>query len=167
MATHHSAPELEGRMLPRLTHTQKPWPAYVGNQFGAAMAYLDTATVLFDTYAPTCGTQTDIGGYLNGSPEINLRGSSTYGAALCTKPLYGWGGGVCDQGSIIIHSTLTGTTGQFRKTTCHEIGHMVGLRHFPSNGLSVSSCMVSGTSTVSTYYPAEITAVNSWYNYWY
>lgn len=139
------------------------WPAYVGNQFGAAMAYLDNVTVLVDTYAPTCGTQTDIGGYLDGSPEYNLRGTNIRGAAVCTKPMHYWGSGTCDQGSMIIHSSLVGTGSQFRKTLCHEIGHFVGLRHYDAPGAIAASCLVSGPSTISTYSSDEIASVNRVY----
>ncbi len=139
------------------------WPAYVGNQLGAAMAYLDDVTVLVDTYAPTCGTQTDIGGYLDGSPEYNLRGTTIRGAAVCTKPMHYWGSGTSDQGSMIIHSSLIGTGSQFRKTLCHEIGHFVGLRHYSAPGAIAASCLVTGSSTRSTYSSDEIASINRVY----
>ncbi|MFE7846768.1 hypothetical protein ACFUTX_16400 [Microbacterium sp. NPDC057407] len=139
--------------------TPSTYPAAYGNIFVAAMANLDSQTQMYDTYQPTCGTQTDIGGYLNTSPEVNLTGTAIRGIALCTKPLGGWGSTRCDQGSLVINTSLVSGT-QARKTLCHEIGHFTGLYHY--SGTSYS-CMVSGSSTTITYSPSEVSLINAKY----
>ncbi|MER7796629.1 hypothetical protein [Microbacterium sp. NPDC096154] len=141
--------------------TAVPWDSTYGNVFMARMAYLDSATDMYDTYTATCGAQTDIGGWLNSSKEIDLRGSTVLGAALCTKPLGGWGNGKCDQGSLVVHSALTGSGAQFAKTMCHEIGHFTGLWHYSSS--NPGSCMVSGASSLTTYSTAERALINGRY----
>lgn len=142
--------------------TPQSYPSGWGNQFGAAMNYLGSSTDMYATYAPVCGAQTDIGGYLDSSPEVWIAGTSIRGIALCTKPLGGWGTGVCDQGSLVAKSSL-GTGGEFRKTMCHEIGHFTGLYHYDAPGAIAASCLVSGSSTVSIYSTTERGLINGRY----
>lgn len=137
------------------------WDTTYGNVFMQRMAYLDSATDMYDTYTATCGSQTDIGGWLNMSKEIDLRGTSTYGAALCTKPLGGWGKEKCDQGSLVMNTGATGSGSQFAKTMCHEIGHFTGLWHFSAP--VPNSCMVSGASTLTYYNTTERGNINDRY----
>lgn len=66
-------------------------------------------------------------------------------------------------GSMIIHSSLIGTGSQFRKTLCHGIGHFVGLRHYSAPGAIAASCLVTGSSTRSTYSSDEIASINRVY----
>lgn len=143
--------------------TPKPWPTVYGNQLMSAMATLDSQTDMYDTYRATCTGQTDIGGSLNASKEISLVGTDYRGIALCTKPIGGWGKGVCDQGSLVVNTGLTGSGAQFRKTVCHEVGHFAGLHHYSAPGAIAASCMVSGSSTINSYSPAERSAINGRY----
>lgn len=138
--------------------TAYPWDVVYGNQFGLAMVNLDAQTDMYDTYRPSCLSNTDIGGYLDRSPEHILPGG-TLGAALCTRSLLGWGNGVCDQGSLIINTSLLTTPSTIRKTLCHEIGHFAGLHHGPAYG----GCMISGLSTQSTYSAHHVAHINAQY----
>ena len=81
------------------------------------------------------------------------------GRYSCTKPLNGYGGGVCDQASVYVNTQLLSTYGQRRKTFCHEVGHSVGLHH----GTGVGGCMVSGSSTASTYAAHHVIHINAAY----
>lgn len=139
--------------------TPYPWPASTyGNRFGNAMVNLDSQTDMYDTYQATCGPQTDIGGYLNSSPEITLS-PSVRGIALCTKPLNGWGSTRCDQGSMVINANIV-SGAQASKTMCHEIGHFTGLWHYSGTAYS---CMVSGSSTLTSYNSTEVSMINGKY----
>lgn len=143
--------------------TNVPWDGAYGHPFVAAMNTLDAQTDMYDTYSASCGTQTDIGGHLNVSKEIRLTNTSIRGIALCTKPIGGWGRGVCDQGSLVVNTALLGTGAQYRKTLCHEIGHFAGLHHFSAPAAIANSCMVSGSATQSGYSAAERQAINGRY----
>lgn len=139
--------------------TAYPWPTGYGYPFADSMSNLDNQTDMYDTYSSTCGPQTDIGGYLNSSPEWTL-GASSLGIAICTKPIGNWGSGVCDQGSMIINSSLLNTYLKVRKTTCHEVGHFAGLHHDTGEG----GCMVSGySSNVAYAVPHHVGHINFWY----
>ncbi|MFT4136812.1 hypothetical protein [Microbacterium sp.] len=120
------------------------------------MINLDSQTDMYDTYQSACGPQTDLGGYIDSSPEKASMGSLR-GIWICTKPLDGWDSGICDQGSIIVNSALLTDYTQRRKTFCHEIGHSVGLWH----GTGYGGCMVSGTSSNTAYASHHVWHINT------
>ncbi len=140
--------------------TPYPWPvADWGTPFGDAMANLDAQTDMYRTYANPCGPQTDIGGYLNTSPERpDGLGSTTRGVWICTKKVAGKPT-TCDQGSMVINTSLLPNYAQRRKTMCHEIGHAAGLTHTSTYG----GCMVSGSSTNITYSSHHVAHINAAY----
>lgn len=140
--------------------TVNAWPISYGHPFGDAMVNLDAQTDMYDTYQATCGSQTDIGAYFNSSPEIPPLQPGTYGAWQCTKRLAS-NSSICDQGSLVINTSMANTAGQIRKTLCHEVGHAAGLMHGTS--AVVSGCMISGQGTWSTYSAHHVAHINSAY----
>lgn len=140
--------------------TPYPWPvADWGTPFGDAMANLDAQTDMYRTYSNPCGPQTDIGGYLNTSPERpSGLGSTTRGVWICTKRVAGRTN-TCDQGSMVINTALLPDYYQRRKTMCHEIGHAAGLTHTSTYG----GCMVSGSSTNVHYSSHHVSHINAAY----
>ncbi|WP_133163761.1 hypothetical protein [Cryobacterium zongtaii] len=131
--------------------TPHAWSSTWGNPFTDAMANLDLQTVMYDTYQPVCGPQTDIGGYLNSGDGIVLN-SSTRGRYACTKPLYGWGWGKCDQASIYVNTYLLTSYELRRKTFCHEVGHAIGLYHGNDAG---NGCMVTTSGATFSFYTSH------------
>lgn len=132
--------------------TLYPWQAAQGARFGEAMENLDALTVLYDTYAPACVYNTDLGGHISGQSGEYVLDLNTFGMYLCTKKTAD--GSRCDQASIIFapynpyYSTNASTKQtQWRNTLCHEIGHGVGLYHNAGEG-----CMASNLTTGYLYY---------------
>ena len=135
------------------------WPSPWGTIFTDAMKNLDSQTDMYRTYSSTCNGHTDIGGYLNTSPEYPSGiGSTTRGLLLCTKKVSGKVY-TCDQASLVLNTSLLPDYTQRRKTLCHEIGHAVGLTH----GSTYGGCMVSGTSSNITYATHHVNHINAAY----
>jgi hypothetical protein len=55
--------------------TPYAWPLFYGNTFTDAMIDWDSQTDPWRYYSASCDPHTDIGGYLNSSPEIVLDAS--------------------------------------------------------------------------------------------
>jgi hypothetical protein len=137
--------------------TPYAWPSSTGGIFVDAMINLDNQTVMSDTYQATCGPQTDIGGYLNSSPEYPAGlASDTRGISVCTKKL---SSKTCDQATLVINLALLPDYTQRRKTLCHEVGHLAGLAH----GSTYGGCMVSGASSNITYSTHHVLHINAAY----
>ncbi|MFT4260416.1 hypothetical protein [Microbacterium sp.] len=135
--------------------TVEPWDPVIGQRFGEAMVNLDNQTDLYDTYMNPCGTQTDLGGHINGNTgEVELS-DSILGQYICTKKLSK--NARCDQASLIFNigsSWLQASTWGWnatqlanarRNVLCHEIGHAVGLYH----NTGVGGCMTSGVPSIA------------------
>lgn len=77
-------------------------------------------------------------------------GSDWRGQYQCWQTL---SGSRCETANVKINTNVITSLSQTRKTMCHEVGHSVGLVHYDSapSGNPGPSCMISGTSTVSTY----------------
>lgn len=134
-------------------------PTVWGAPFVAAMMNLDSQTDMYDTYMAPCTSQTDIGGYLDTSPEYpNGIGATTRGLFLCTKKVAS-NSTTCDQGSLVVNTSLLTSYEQRQKTFCHEIGHAAGLTH----GSTYGGCMVSGSSTNVTYSAHHVAHINANY----
>lgn len=108
----------------------------------ASMARLESQTVV-KTVRRACG------------PSIDVRWTQgkvpgAYGSAQCRVR---WSGGACDRFRITLNKSVLNSSphpvSQRRKTSCHEVGHTVGVRHyFGSNrpgGDTAHSCLWSGT----------------------
>lgn len=139
--------------------TPIPWDPAIGNLFMNAMANLDAQTDAYDSYSSTCGPNTDLGGYLDESPEKVLVAGER-GWTLCTKRL-AYSSTVCDQFSLILHSDFAVSSAQRSKTLCHEIGHAVGLRHV-ENGIPGWGCMEQGAVLSTSYVAHHVSHVNSY-----
>lgn len=112
------------------------------------MVNLDTQTSYFDTYpAPPCLGQTDIWF------EVTALAAGVRGEWTCRL----WGDGAdgvpgtgderCAGATVRISNdpTVLVNDHQRRKTTCHEIGHSIGLAHGTDTTTFWDDCMVSGT----------------------
>ncbi len=119
------------------------WQTVVNNR----MLNLDTQTLYNDALSGTCDSLIDIKFVL----DPNL-GSGTRGAYRCDRDNNGEDGipnnadDDCETSTIWLNPTLLTTVHQQRKTACHEIGHSVGLAHYPHSvtGPTWDDCMVSG-----------------------
>jgi len=122
------------------------WYCFYSNLTGSAqtpyrdaMAYLDSATDMYDVYTPTCGTSTDVM-YLE-NPNL-----SAYGIALCVRLVSG-SSVVCDAYWVATNQSLITSdvlslqaipvsvapvSVHIGKTIRHETGHTAGLTHSPT-----------------------------------
>ncbi|WP_133163804.1 hypothetical protein [Cryobacterium zongtaii] len=107
------------------------------------MANLDNQTDMYDVYASSCGSQTDI--RAERTNEYYL--PDTRGSYECVTFI---SSGVCDVGRLLVNVERLPDYTQRRKTFCHEVGHSVGLQHYTSIGTGVvngenNDCMKSST----------------------
>lgn len=125
----------------------------VRNQMVAAMDRVPVLTVVGVSFHLTCGANTDVRWqqrFVDGSAA-----GDTWCVEFTATP------GVCDRwriridwGTIQAIATIN-PTAQTRKTTCHELGHSLGLAHYPSGyrpaGDPEDTCMMSGLWQVVSY----------------
>ena len=106
-----------------------------------AMDYLDLQTNMTTGWPEHCDINTDIWYDVYDSSVLgyNVRGLSFCRIALTSE-------GVCGSALLAMNSDLLNTYMDRRKTSCHEIGHTVGLAH-SSQLTSTSDCMISGNYT--------------------
>lgn len=124
-----------------------------------------TQTVLYETYAPTCVYNTDLGGHISGQSGEYTLDLLTFGKYVCTKRIPD--GSRCDQASIIfapyIPNYSTNTTikeTQWRNTLCHEVAHGVGLWH-DNPGCFADIINANTLATGYLYYSnSQVQAVN-------
>lgn len=137
------------------------------------MESLDSLTVLYDTYQPACGPNTDIGGHLNGDSGEFVLGSNTLGMGFCTKK---HSGKYCDQGSLIFNHTSpwlaapayssggvskpewtsTQVANMRRNTMCHEVGHMIGFAHNTGEGGCMASTLTGVSLQLSSHHVSHV-----------
>jgi hypothetical protein len=106
-----------------------------------AMDYLDAQTVMTTGSPQTCNNSTDIWYDVYGSDVL---GYYVRGLSVCRIDLTSEG--VCGSAVLAMNRDLLTTYMDRRKTSCHEIGHTVGLAH-SSQLTSTSDCMISGNYT--------------------
>lgn len=122
--------------------TVAPWPVEWGYPFADSMVNLDNQTDMYDQYASSCGSQTDLDAERSNSAYLlNARRDSQCVTFISS--------GVCDTGRLRVSVDLLTDYTQRRKTFCHEVGHSVGLQHYTSAGTGVvpgenNDCMKSG-----------------------
>ncbi|MCU0278294.1 MAG: hypothetical protein MUE31_05315 [Candidatus Nanopelagicales bacterium] len=94
-----------------------------------------------------CGSATDVDVYDN---EYGSAENYGYGQYDCRRR----SGDVCYEASVYINIQPPQMDDQShrRKTSCHEFGHSVGLRHFGSGGEGHAGCMVSGQPSDANEY---------------
>ena len=103
-----------------------------------AMDYLESSTDFSGGSHQSCNSGTDV--YFQRFNTTDYRG-----LYQCDDR----NGNECDNADVRISSnTETLPTAERGKTTCHEVGHSAGATHHSSG----YGCMVSGTSTVETYW---------------
>lgn len=150
--------------------TAAPPTSAVRTQIANAMAYMHNNTSAKRSFHSTC----DLGGEGQTDlvwQEVSLS-SGAIGDARCVVK---WSSGRCDRyltrlnGPLVRshYSSSTYENRQFRKTACHELGHTLGLDHYPSP--YNSSCQRSGwTGTISDSWTRTWTAhhrghINAWF----
>lgn len=119
------------------------------SEFSAAMTTLSSTDMYVD-YDSNCDFQTDVA-----LKEISSSVVVWRGQAECTV----WeSSSVCSHSIVTLNRFQLSTAFQARKTSCHEIGHTVGLPHYnpgnPGTG-NTNGCMVSGAVSESSV----------WHNY--
>jgi len=80
---------------------------------------------------------------------------------LTTCDSLAWAGGPCSSHTIrfsTVFSNGTSTSGR-RALACHESGHAIGLTHASGS----TSCMLPGTTSVTTWNPTEQGWINAFY----
>lgn len=116
----------------------------------ARMNYLASATAMNVQFGSTCGAGTNVRFELFSNPNIGTRG---YYECLTMA------GGICYAAVVALNTALLTDTNNREKTTCHEIGHSVGLIHGTS-----TDCMLNGpvSNPTRTYTIHNRNHINDW-----
>jgi hypothetical protein len=134
----------------RIPDNDRHWYCYTGvwsHQWqgivSTAMENLDAQTSYTSYQEPDgqCRAATDVTFILDST--IDARGTAT-----CTKRT----GSLCDKATVRLNQTLLTDYHQRLKTTCHEIGHTVGLAHGSDRTTFWNDCMLSGTAPAGAQY---------------
>jgi hypothetical protein len=119
--------------------------------FDDAMSYLDSHTDMTTNRVYPCTEDTDI---LFSVRDSEVLGSNTRGVSFCVD--LNAATLVCNSSHVQLNSDLLLTYTQRRKTSCHEIGHTVGLSHAPTG----DDCMISGNYGYAGYNPHHTLHIN-------
>lgn len=119
--------------------------------FDDAMTYLDTRTDMTTSRDYACTPDTDILFSVRNSESL---GATTRGVSFCID--LNLETMVCNSSHVQLNSDLLLTYTQRRKTSCHEIGHTVGLSHAPTG----DDCMISGNYGYAGYNPHHTLHIN-------
>lgn len=139
------------------THTWCTFGSFVSawhNPIRDSLINLDSQTDVSDSYVSVCTSDTDAQFNLSSSSQM---GSNTLGSYSClVNPT---STNRCGAARIRLNTDLLTDYHYRRKTSCHEVGHSVGLQHGPTYG----GCMVSGYANYSTYSSHHVNHINSKY----
>lgn len=151
-----------------------PPSSAVRAQMYNAMVYMTDSTAANRSYASNCDLsgagQTDVVWREGGMSD-----TGNIGEASCTVFWANTSPRRCDRfllrvnGSLVRshYSSSANRNRQYRKTACHELGHSLGLNHYPSP--YTASCQRSGwTGTVTSSWTRTWTShhrshINSWF----
>lgn len=137
----------------------------------AAMTWLRTQTAVQTAYHSTCTAHTDVR-WSQGSV------TATYGRAACRVRN---SNNYCDLYRIKLNKSIINAASHpaslRRKTTCHELGHTVGVRHYAGSDLpgkdTAHSCMRSGAvpapdkawhTRYGAHHRTHPRHINAWFN---
>lgn len=115
---------------------------------------LDVTTDMTRTYVSVCDSATDVQFHLSTSSSM---GAGVLGIYNCLATVTS--ANRCGAARIRLNTDLLDTFSRRMKTSCHEVGHSVGLTHTSAYG----GCMVSGYSNNNTYSSHHVNHINSKY----
>lgn len=118
------------------------------------MYTLDVTTDMTRTYVSVCDSATDVQFHLSTSSSM---GAGVLGIYNCLVTVTS--ANRCGAARIRLNTDLLDTFSRRMKTSCHEVGHSVGLTHTSAYG----GCMVSGYSNNNTYSSHHVNHINSKY----
>jgi hypothetical protein len=119
-----------------------------------AMNNLANQTDMSVTYISRCEAITDV---LFSVTDSSVIGSNVRGATACLTFIPNTS--ICNTSRVWLNSDLLTTYSARRKTSCHEVGHSVGLSHAPTG----DDCMISGSYTYSSYNSHHVGHINAAY----
>jgi hypothetical protein len=155
--------------------------AEVRTEITNSMVYMNDNTDAKRSYHSTCDTAGD------GQTDVVWRQQAPTGGAIGTASCsVKWASGRCDRYEVRLNVTLirekysseANRNRQYRKTSCHELGHTLGLDHYTSNDdrhnngdrtAYTSSCQRSGwtgenlSSWTRTWESHHRGHINAWF----
>jgi len=118
-----------------------------------ALTNLQNQTNIIVQESVTCSADTDVAFMVKNGPFwAGIRGQTA--CRNLAKQA-----GVCAGSIIVLNSDLLTNYQMRRKTSCHELGHSVGLSHATTG----DDCMISGISSLITYNSHHISHINGYY----
>lgn len=124
------------------------------NPIRDSMYTLDVTTDMTRTYVSVCDSATDVQFHLSTSSSMGAGVLGTYNCLVTVTSA-----NRCGAARIRLNTDLLDTFSRRMKTSCHEVGHSVGLTHTSAYG----GCMVSGYSNNNTYSSHHVNHINSKY----
>lgn len=118
-----------------------------------SLNFLQSQTNMTVQKSVTCSNDTDALFVVRNGPELfGIRGSTECMKMTKTQ-------GICAGSLITLNSDILTDYVSRRKTSCHELGHSVGLTH----SWTSDDCMISGTSSNVLYNLHHVNHINYYY----
>jgi len=128
--------------------------------FENSMATVESETIVDTVYQSTCKNTTDVVWLL----DHGVLASNVFGQTTCDH--YRPDIMRCDQWNVQLNTDLISAskypTQQKRQTVCHELGHTLGVSHYPAPGSAISPpTYPSGDSGYSCMRSGEVTSIST------